>query len=1135
MHIEEITRDINKRKGWANQYEPIILRKGEQNETQIKVTVTDNDNPYSLSGMTAKFCAVLSSGAYVVDSSHTSVSGSVVTYTVQNDLTSADGEVAVAYIELSSGNRLLTTDTIPILVLKNYDLSTEQAQAYRNQIDALTAELSAAIANANNATSKANTSATKADTAANAANSAASSANSAASAANTATGKANTATTSANNAATAANTAADKANKAMETFKTIVSEVSTWAINDSGTTIPSAWQDTQPKPEKGRWLWERRQTNYNQGEPLVVFIPTYVGQDGEFAGDQRIDVLEERLDAVNDLTTGINLLRGTRDFNQGKTVRTHGSDATLFFTDGFSTTGGYTFNKDDNGFTVASVSASGQSADVFRYLNSSIFEINPGEHFTVSFDVKVEDVSAWDRQYLCFISAKNANGDVAFSSNILPSHAGIQTMKSGEWHHAVYYCDKEFTEPVAVVVRFYLIRNGSISFRKPCAYKGRINNPIWSASPFDFASGYNWNDDTVVDSVGSIVASTSNSLASTIWYDESLVATSGVTNSVGMIKVVLPRQTSINCMIRFKVSVYDYHAGGPCDYYVSGYVYNTNKNWIPEVTNAWSVSSIGYRNKDVPVKFGVTSDDYPALTIGNTDTTWSYCKVVISEIIANSIASKEQVRNFKILFGETSELNNIVKTIEKPWVLNDINDGTTGVNLLRYTRDFNIGSINSPRNQYLYANGFRKASSADLQGPVIGENGFTEWVLQGTGTTTNTTLYAVPLEHLASGTYTVSCEYKIEDVEAFSGNRSTLTISNGNLAADVYKPESKNTIQETAPKSGKWYKHVSTFTLMKDMPENGYVYPSISVGSAGGTQGKIAIRKICIYEGNIDNPIWSANPFDVAQVSEQNACPNGTYSGASIAEKFASEIGSNHIATWIQSRVKAANFTGFNIMDYVDIVLDGTTVRYRIAAIDPYYFSGSTQKGHHIVFVPDTPWILSTEKDGDYSIGGCVNWNKEADNNGTNEEKHPYLASNLHKWEIEKHLPRFPQEWQSAMLENSVLLEERYSASSKLTDSANYSWASLGKVWSLSEVEVYGFTAFGTMGYSAGSDCHFPIFQDTRRFIYRGSSSSRTYWWLRTVHSGTNNRACTVTMTSGKSFSTTTENYIRPLPCFMIG
>lgn len=232
----------------------------------------------------------------------------------------------------------------------------------------------------------------------------------------------------------------------------------------------------------------------------------------------------------------------------------------------------------------------------------------------------------------------------------------------------------------------------------------------------------------------------------------------------------------------------------------------------------------------------------------------------------------------------------------------------------------------------------------------------------------------------------------------------------------------------------------------------------------------------------------SANAVTTAEEYDRQHNINA-YAGRSLASVFANEIGSTDIYTWLRNRARNANFAGLRIGDYIDVpVSEGAnvpaqTVRYRIGAIDQYYQCGDTAKGHHIVMVPKAPVTVKGDKASNTSY---LQWRETNDNNGTSEEKHPYLCSKLHDWEINDFLPALPSTLQSAILAQRVLLEERYSSSGKLTEASGWSWADLGKIWSPSEMEVYGCPVWGSKGYSVGFDSQFPIFTDTASRIVGG-------------------------------------------------
>ena len=258
------------------------------------------------------------------------------------------------------------------------------------------------------------------------------------------------------------------------------------------------------------------------------------------------------------------------------------------------------------------------------------------------------------------------------------------------------------------------------------------------------------------------------------------------------------------------------------------------------------------------------------------------------------------------------------------------------------------------------------------------------------------------------------------------------------------------------------------------------------------------------------------------------------YAGRSLASVFANEIGSTDIYTWLRNRARNANFAGLRIGDCIDVpVSEGAnvpaqTVRYGIGAIDQYYQCGDTAKGHHIVMVPKAPVTVKGDKASNTSY---LQWRETDDNNGTAEDKHPYLCSKLHDWEINDFLPALPSTLQSAILAQRVLLEERYSSSGKLTEASGWSWADLGKIWSPSEMEVYGCPVWGSKGYSVGFDSQFPIFTDTASRIAGG----RGRWWLRSVVGGSSSGACRVGSGGHASNTAPTNDWVRPLPCFLLG
>ena len=262
----------------------------------------------------------------------------------------------------------------------------------------------------------------------------------------------------------------------------------------------------------------------------------------------------------------------------------------------------------------------------------------------------------------------------------------------------------------------------------------------------------------------------------------------------------------------------------------------------------------------------------------------------------------------------------------------------------------------------------------------------------------------------------------------------------------------------------------------------------------------------------------------------------GKYGGQSIAAILAGEIGSGTVYDALHKRIAAANFAGLRVGDYLDVPLVSASavaaqqsVRFLLAHIDPYLYCDDRSKGHHIAFVASAP--VSVAK----TVTGAANdsflmWNTTNTNQGTADVKNPYLNSNLKAWEklFEACLPEGLTKY---LLTQRVLLEERYSASGALSDSNSWSWQDIGKVWSPSEMEVYGCPVWGTKGYSVGFDCQFDLFRDTAHRL----NGTRCYWWLRSVMGGSSSSVCYVTHHGNASYSSAATVWVRPRPGFLVG
>ena len=238
----------------------------------------------------------------------------------------------------------------------------------------------------------------------------------------------------------------------------------------------------------------------------------------------------------------------------------------------------------------------------------------------------------------------------------------------------------------------------------------------------------------------------------------------------------------------------------------------------------------------------------------------------------------------------------------------------------------------------------------------------------------------------------------------------------------------------------------------------------------------------------------------------------------------------------LHKRIAAANFAGLRVGDYLDVPLVSASavaaqqsVRFLLAHIDPYLYCGDNSKGHHIAFVASAPVAVAKTVTG-VANDSFLAWNTTNTNQGTAETKNPYLGSNLKAWETAFEAC-LPEGLTKHLLTQRVLLEERYSASGAINDSNSWSWQDIGKVWSPSEMEVYGCPVWGTPGWSVGFDCQFDLFHDTAHRI----NGTRYSWWLRSVASGSASGVCYVDDYGSASYPSAANAWVRPRPGFLFG
>lgn len=245
---------------------------------------------------------------------------------------------------------------------------------------------------------------------------------------------------------------------------------------------------------------------------------------------------------------------------------------------------------------------------------------------------------------------------------------------------------------------------------------------------------------------------------------------------------------------------------------------------------------------------------------------------------------------------------------------------------------------------------------------------------------------------------------------------------------------------------------------------------------------------------------------------------NRRYPGVDLTVKFAGEIGSTNVWTWIKQRIDAAEMDGYeglNIHDYIPFVAGGNVIKAEIGGIDTYYNYGDTAVPHHIDFISRDCWP-------DTHVFNKVNYN-----NGTSVSPSPWLASDLYAWlnSLAMQVPnattanpamvdvdysatgvydKLPAELKAVIVQKRALLPSRYTVGSLLTDDNSWAWADMGKLWIPSEIEVYGCEHWGSKnGYSSGGFQQYPIFAtNMKRVKGAGDGGTRASWWLLSAYGG---------------------------------
>lgn len=249
-----------------------------------------------------------------------------------------------------------------------------------------------------------------------------------------------------------------------------------------------------------------------------------------------------------------------------------------------------------------------------------------------------------------------------------------------------------------------------------------------------------------------------------------------------------------------------------------------------------------------------------------------------------------------------------------------------------------------------------------------------------------------------------------------------------------------------------------------------------------------------------------------------------------LADKISASGGT--VYSVLHELVASEDFSNIMVGDYFNVQVKPTyatsdsSISLVVAHINPYKGVGKTEIASHIALVSAQPLIVNSRYTY-VTSGSYLPWNSSNTNNSSNSGRWPYTDSALHEWESGLGGIDLPSDFTRYIIDRQAYLEKRSGSSSDSTDN---SWTSLGKIWSLSEKEVFGCDVFGTKGYSVGADVQFDLFKSGGAL-----TGGKNPWWLRTVAGGSTTKACYVDSTGAPMAKDVTGTYVRPRVALLFG
>lgn len=252
--------------------------------------------------------------------------------------------------------------------------------------------------------------------------------------------------------------------------------------SDIDKKFNDAYKDTEDKIKNGAsQLASMRDELQKQTDTAVNLAKSAL--DGTTAGH-----LQNEIDNINDYTTGINLLKGTRDFKNG-TQKFLGTAAYCYDGWGNDASNYYEYIKENSGFTELW----GHNPSSLATVRSNIItleNVNAGDVITFAADIIPNEHFLEAAPSLFGIIEKTENSTTNTSTtfvnrNIIADVYGNEPLQAGKWQTVVMRYKIKNNNCKYIYLSCALGYQALDAIRKPLAYLGDINKPIWSPSPFD--------------------------------------------------------------------------------------------------------------------------------------------------------------------------------------------------------------------------------------------------------------------------------------------------------------------------------------------------------------------------------------------------------------------------------------------------------------------------------------------------------------------------------------------------------------------------------------------------------------------------------------------------------------------------